>query len=149
MSVIAITGVSGQIARALLPLLENDAEVDRVIGIDLIPPQQWETNKLIFHSCDIRDPKIEQFFGKVDVVVHLAFMIFFSYGNEAEADNVNINGSINVFETAALAGVRKLIVLSSIAAYGIHPDNDQPLTEKSPIRGNEDFYYANVLPTHM
>ncbi|MCP4692569.1 MAG: hypothetical protein GY859_31285, partial [Desulfobacterales bacterium] len=27
-------------------------------------------------------------------------------------------------------------------AYGFHPDNQTPLTEESPLRGNEDFTYA-------
>jgi len=140
---IAITGVSGHIAQALLPLLENDTELDRVIGIDLAPPA-LEMSKLVFHNCDVRDPGIEELFSGVDTVVHLAFMILHNYGDDARADDVNINGSINVFKAAARANVRKLVFASSIAAYGIHPDNDQPLTEGSPIRGNENFYYARA-----
>ncbi len=143
MSHVAITGVSGHIAQILLPLLENDTELDRVIGIDLVPPA-LEVSKLVFHNCDVRDPRIEELFFGVDTVVHLAFMIFHNYGDDARADDVNINGNINVFEAAARANARKLVVASSIAAYGIHPENDQPLTEESPIRGNEDFYYARA-----
>jgi len=31
---------------------------------------------------------------------------------------------------------------SSTTAYGFYPDNDQPLTEESPLRGNDDLTYA-------
>lgn len=34
---VAITGVSGHIAQILLPLLENDTALDRVIGIERHP----------------------------------------------------------------------------------------------------------------
>lgn len=141
--VVAITGVSGQLGRVLLPLLARDSEVDRIIGIDLVPfPSELE--KLTFHSRDVRDYQIEGLFAEAHIVVHLAFMMFHGPGKRGEADDVNINGSRNVFEAAASAGARKLIVASSIAAYGAHPDNDQPLTEESPIRGNADLYYSRA-----
>lgn len=44
-------------------------------------------------------------------------------------------------------GVRRVVVSSSGAAYGYHPDNgvahDGWLTENDPIRGNEAFAYSH------
>ncbi|MEZ4577969.1 MAG: hypothetical protein R2875_08165 [Desulfobacterales bacterium] len=36
----------------------------------------------------------------------------------------------------------QILYTSSTTAYGFYPDNDQPLTEDSPLRGNDDFTYA-------
>ncbi len=88
-------------------MLENDTELDRVIGIDLVPPA-LEVSKLVFHNCDVRDPRIEELFFGVDTVVNLAFMIFHNYGDDVRADDVNINGSINVFEASIVYNCARL-----------------------------------------
>ena len=36
----------------------------------------------------------------------------------------------------------RLVYTSSVAAYGFHGDNPQPLTEDVPPRGSEGFYYS-------
>jgi nucleoside-diphosphate-sugar epimerase len=38
--------------------------------------------------------------------------------------------------------VKRLVYASSVAAYGFHPENPQPLTEDVPARGSEGFYYS-------
>jgi UDP-glucose 4-epimerase len=78
-------------------------------------------------------------FDGVDVAVHLAFAIF---GGREETRKVNLEGTRNVFEAAIRAGVSRLVYASSVAAYGFHPDNPQPLTEEVPARGSESFYYS-------
>ena len=65
-------------------------------------------------------------FDGADVAVHLAFAIF---GGREETRRVNLEGSRNVFEAAIEAGVKRLVYASSVAAYGFHADNPQPLTE--------------------
>ena len=44
--------------------------------------------------------------------------------------------------SAVAAGVKRLVYASSVAAYGFHPANPQPLTEEVPARGSESFYYS-------
>jgi nucleoside-diphosphate-sugar epimerase len=78
-------------------------------------------------------------FDGADVAVHLAFAIF---GDREEARRINLEGTRNAFETAIKAGVKRLVYASSVAAYGFHPDNPQPLTEDVPARGSESFYYS-------
>ena len=41
------------------------------------------------------------------------------------------------------AGVRRIVVTSSGAAYGYHADNPAWLTEEHPLRGNEEFAYSH------
>ena len=40
------------------------------------------------------------------------------------------------------AGVGRLVYTSSVAAYGFHRDNPQPLTEEVPARGSDSHYYS-------
>jgi UDP-glucose 4-epimerase len=74
-----------------------------------------------------------------DVVVHLAFIII---GGLDESRRVNLEGSRNVFEATIAAKAKRLVYASSVAAYGFHPDNPQPLTEDVPARGSDSFYYS-------
>ena len=55
---------------------------------------------------------------------------------------MNLDGSRNVFEATASAGVKRLVYASSVAAYGFHRDNPQPLTEDVPARGTAAHYYS-------
>jgi len=139
---VAITGVTGYFSQMLLPYLERDAEIGRVIGIDRRAPRgSVGGNKVTFHQCDVRDPALEGLLAGADVLVHLAFVLMRLPGAK-ELDENNIGGTQAVCEAAARQGVRKLIVLSSVVAYGLHADNPIPLTEESPLRPNHGLYYS-------
>jgi nucleoside-diphosphate-sugar epimerase len=98
----------------------------------------WE--KVSYRCGDILDrDSLAALFDGADVAVHLAFAIF---GSREETRRVNLEGSRNVFAAALDAGVKRLVYASSVAAYGFHADNPQPLTEEVPIRGSESFYYS-------
>ena len=70
--------------------------------------------------------------------MHLAFIIL---GGRDETRRVNLTGSRNVFAAAA-RHARRLVYTSSVAAYGFHADNPQPLTEDVRPRGSDGFYYS-------
>jgi nucleoside-diphosphate-sugar epimerase len=96
--------------------------------------------KVSYRRGDILDRgSLAVLFDGADVAVHLAFAIF---GSREQTRRVNLEGSRNVFEAAVAAGVKRLVYASSVAAYGFHPDNPQPLTEDVPARGSESFYYS-------
>ncbi len=144
MRTIAITGASSRFARILLPLLEVDPDIERIVGIDLVPPV-GSYNKLTFHQHDVRDSGLKELFLGCDAVVHLAFVVGRPYRMSLqEAASINLAGTWNTCRAAAEAGVRKLVVSSSIAAYGSLPDNPDPIVEESPLRGlYTTFYYSN------
>ena len=97
--------------------------------------------KVTYRRGDILDRgALAALFDGADVAVHLAFAIF---GGREETRQVNLQGTRNVFEAAIKAGVKRLVYASSVAAYGFHPDNPQPLTEDVPARGSEGFYYSH------
>lgn len=136
---VAVTGASGYIATRLIASLDADPDVARILGFDLRPPA-IHPRKLVFDTVDIRDPALKARLAGVDIVVHLAFVMD-PMRDEAEMRDVNVNGSQNVFRSAAHAGVPKIVYASSATVYGAHPDNAVPLTEESPLRANLDFSY--------
>ena len=75
-----------------------------------------------------------------DVVVHLAFMIM--GGAEREPARSTSTARATSSRRAPRAGVSRLVYTSSVAAYGFHPDNPQPLTEDVPARGTAEHYYS-------
>jgi UDP-glucose 4-epimerase len=141
---LAITGVSGYFGKVLMPLLENDPDIEKIIGIDIQPPSEahhWK--KLEFHQMDIRDPSLEHLIEGVDALVHMAFVLM-RLPKDNDIDDVNIRGTQEVIKIAGRVGVPKLIITSSVVAYGLHEDNPIPLTEESPLRPNLNLYYSRA-----
>jgi nucleoside-diphosphate-sugar epimerase len=139
---VAVTGPTGEIGLPLMAELERDPAVGAVRGMARRPfdPEAEGWSKVSYRRGDILDRgSLAMLFDGADVAVHLAFAIF---GSREETRRINLEGSRNVFEAAIEAGVSRLVYTSSVAAYGFHPDNPQPLTEDVPARGSEGFYYS-------
>jgi UDP-glucose 4-epimerase len=139
---VAVTGPTGEIGKPLMSQLELRPEVESVVGMARRPfdPAEEGWRKVAYRRGDILDRgALAALFDGADVAVHLAFAIF---GSREETREVNLDGTRNVFEVAIKAGVKHLVYASSVAAYGFHPDNPQPLTEEVPARGSEGFYYS-------
>jgi UDP-glucose 4-epimerase len=139
---VAVTGPTGEIGKPLMAELERRDEVGSVLGMArrAFDPAEEGWGKVAYRRGDILDRgALAALFDGADVAVHLAFAIF---GSREETRKVNLQGTRNVFETAIKAGVKRLVYASSVAAYGFHPDNPQPLTEEVPPRGSDSFYYS-------
>jgi nucleoside-diphosphate-sugar epimerase len=101
-------------------------------------PSALGLKKTEYRQGDVLDAAaVEGLAAGADVLVHLAFIIM---GGHDETRRINLTGSRNVF--AAARKVKRLVYTSSVAAYGFHADNPQPLTEDVPPRGTEGFYYS-------
>jgi nucleoside-diphosphate-sugar epimerase len=139
---VAITGPTGEIGLPLLRELEGVEAVDSVRGMARRPfrPELEGWQKVAYRRGDVLDrDSLTSLFDGADVVVHLAFSIF---GGRGQTRRVNLVGSRNVFAAARKAGVKRLVFASSVAAYGFHSDNPQPITEGVPARGSDGFYYS-------
>jgi UDP-glucose 4-epimerase len=139
---VAVTGPTGEIGQAFVAALERSREVHRVLGMARRPfdPAARGWKKVVYRRGDVLDREaVAALVEDADVVVHLAFMIM---GGAAESRRVNLEGSRNVFEATATAGVKRLVYASSVAAYGYHANNPQPLTEDVPARGSDGHYYS-------
>ncbi len=135
---IAVTGATSDFAKAILPKLLNDDDVESVVGIAR-RPVEINHPKLRSIRCDIRSPELESILSRCDVVVHLAFVVE-ELADKSETHDINQRGSRNVLDSAYRAGVRRLVIASSINAYGTEL-HDEPIDESYYPAGDPDRYY--------
>jgi nucleoside-diphosphate-sugar epimerase len=141
---VAVTGPTGTFGFGLVPLLQADDRVARVVGIARRPfdasAHGW--TKMEYRRGDVRDPAaLAEAFAGADVVVHLAFLVT-GTGSRATIRAINVEGTRNVFRAAAAAGARRFVYASSVAAYGFHRDNPVGMTEDWPVRPAARLFYA-------
>jgi len=139
---VAVTGPTGEIGRAFVTSLERSPAVKRIRGMARRPfdPAARGWKKVSYQRGDVLDEQaVATLAHGADVLVHLAFIIM---GSPSESRAVNLDGSRNVFRAAVSAGVKRVVYASSVAAYGFHRDNPQPLTEDVPARGTGSHYYS-------
>jgi UDP-glucose 4-epimerase len=139
---VAVTGPTGEIGQAFVGALERSREVRSVLGMARKPfdPAERGWKKVSYRRGDVLDrAAVDALVKDADVVVHLAFIIM---GGPTESRAVNLDGSRNVFEASVSAGVERLVYASSVAAYGFHRENPQPLTEEVAARGTAAHYYS-------
>jgi len=142
---VAITGINSGIAKVLVPILQNDPSIEKIVGID-VSSFKGDPVKIEFLKIDIRDSdNLEKALKGTDVLIHLAFIVI---PNKIpplnEIYDININGSIRVFKAAAKNSVKKIIHLSSVSAYGHIDQIPYIVDENSALLGikTKDFYYS-------
>ncbi len=142
MTRLLITGAAGMVGRALLQDLPTGAEV---IATDLHKPADLP-GSVTYLPMDVTTAQPEQIIAQVkpDVIIHLASIVTPPSGMERAATfAVDVEGTRKVLEAAVANGTRRLVVTSSGAAYGYHPDNPVPLREGDALRGNPEFPYSD------
>ncbi len=141
---VAVTGPTGTFGAGLIPLLQDDDRIGRIIGIARRPfdPAERGWTKMEYRQGDVRDPDaLREAFDGADVVVHLAFLITGNASRETTR-SINVGGTLNVFRAAAGAGARRFVYASSVAAYGFHADNPETIDEEWPTRPAARLFYA-------
>lgn len=143
---VLITGVAGFIGSNLADRLLKEGHP--VIGIDNLSYGVLEQvpEGVEFYKLDIRSKKIYPLFKKIDFVFHLAAKNCISdcQNDPVETSDINVTGTVNVFEAAKRAGVKKVIYAESSAIYeGINkfptPENKikpESFYARSKIAGN-------------
>jgi nucleoside-diphosphate-sugar epimerase len=141
---VAVTGPTGTFGSGLVPLLQDDDRVARVLGIARRPfdPGRHGWTKMTYRQGDVRDPEaLRTAFEGADVVVHLAFLIT---GNAPRQTTraINVDGTLNTFRAAAAVGARRFVYASSVAAYGFGRDLPERIDEDWPVRPAARLFYA-------
>ncbi len=127
---VLVTGISGNLGRALAKQLHTDA---RVIGVDR-RPFAGKPKDIDHFQVDLRKARVEDAFRRrrVDALIHLGIMhdprMPFS-----EAHSFNVVGTQRILDLCIRHGVRKVVVLSSANVYGPRPDNSNFLPEEAPL----------------
>ncbi|OXM45206.1 NAD-dependent epimerase/dehydratase family protein [Amycolatopsis alba] len=135
---VAVTGATSDFGAAILPALCADPEIDEVIGLGRRPPRLCHP-KLRSRRLDVRSPELAGVFDGCEAVLHLAFVVE-EIRDKAEIHDINLRGSRNVIDSAARAGVERLVVASSVNAYGVG-DLPKLVDEDVFPSGSPDHYY--------
>jgi len=133
---IAVTGAAGSLAGDIIPGLV--AQGHEIVGVDRRSPSSfagaaWET-------CSISDrERLTAVFAGCDAVIHLAGIPLEDEWESLLA--VNIDGTQAVLEASRRAGVRRVVLASSIHAAGFVPvpDDGAPVADDVAVRPNT-FY---------
>lgn len=143
MSRVFITGGAGFLGSHVAAALALEPGVDLVVAGDLRPPAS-PLDDVVFERCDVTEPGalaplLQR--HRIDVVIHLAAIV--SPGRDHDLEyRVDVDGSRHVLEACVAAGVSRVVVSSSGAAYGYHADNPEWLRESDALRGNDEFPYS-------
>ncbi|MGZ4294976.1 MAG: NAD-dependent epimerase/dehydratase family protein, partial [Solirubrobacteraceae bacterium] len=100
---VAVTGPTGTFGFGLMPLLQADERIVRVVGIARRPfdANKHGWTKMTYRRGDVRDlAALQEAFEGADVVVHLAFMIIGAATRET-VRQINVEGTLNAFRAAA------------------------------------------------
>jgi len=125
---VLVTGSKGRLAQAALPELERHFDIR---ATDKAPGSPGEPN---YFPADITQfSQVKPLCQGVEAVVHLAIASLREFGvptapdTEVDPDRVeafeettirvNVDGTRHIFEAARLAGVKKIVYLSSMTAY--------------------------------
>jgi nucleoside-diphosphate-sugar epimerase len=140
---VAVTGPTGTFGAGLIPLLQRDDRIAKIVGIARRPfdPSSRGWTKMEYRQGDVRDSAaLGEAVQGADVVVHLAFLIL--SGSTESTRSINIEGTLNAFRAGAAAGAKRFVYSSSVAAYGFHRDNPMGMTEEWPTRPADRLFYA-------
>jgi UDP-glucose 4-epimerase len=140
---ILVTGAAGYIGSLALAALANDSRVGTLVAYD--KQESSAPEPVVVVNGDITRDDITALLLQyaIDTVVHLASILKPPIGAPTDlAWRVDVEGTRRLLEACIAADVKQLVVTTSGAAYGYHPDNPMWLSENAPIRGHDDFDYS-------
>jgi UDP-glucose 4-epimerase len=151
---VIITGIAGFIgsnfAHKLLFLKQQKVKdfIDlEITGIDDLSYgiKEQIPLKVDFHKLDIRSKEIYPLFRNVEYVFHFAAKNCISdcQNDPVETADINVHGTVNVFEAAKRGKVKKIIYAESSALYEGSPVLPTPESEAKP----QSFYAVSKMAT--
>jgi UDP-glucose 4-epimerase len=143
---VLVTGGSGFIGTSVVAALAGADDVGLVVSADLRDPAERLAG-VIYTRLDVTDPEaVDALVARhgPTAVVHLAAIVNPDPSMPREmVHRVDVEGTRNVLEACVRNGVGHVVVSSSGAAYGYHPDNPDWIREDDALRGNEEFAYSH------
>jgi UDP-glucose 4-epimerase len=130
--VVLVTGVAGDLGRRFAAQLARSPMVERVIGVDVLPPR-GDLGEAQFVRADIRNPVIAKVIvrERIDTVVHTSIAATpASAGARSSTKELNVIGTMQLLAACQQApDLRKLVLKSSAAVYGASNRDPAMFTE--------------------
>ena len=130
--VVLVTGVAGDLGRRFAAQLSRSSGVERVIGVDVVPPR-GDISGVSFVRADIRNPVIAKVIvrERVDTVVHTGVAATpAAAGGRTSMKELNVIGTMQLLAACQQSPeVRKLVVKSSASFYGASNRDPAMFTE--------------------
>ena len=143
--IVLVTGVSRDLGRQAARALADRPDVDRVIGVDVVPPR-GDAGQVSFIRADIRNPVIAKIIAKedVDTVVHMSVIATpGSAGGRNTMKELNVIGTMQLLAAAQKAPtLRHLVVKSTSTVYGASSRDPAMFTEDMEPRRTPTSGYA-------
>jgi UDP-glucose 4-epimerase len=146
---VLVTGVSRYLGSRLAGLLASDPSIERVIGVDTVPPraeQKKAVGRTEFVRADIRNPLIAKVIAQaeVDTVVHMNVIATpLGAGGRTAMKEINVIGTMQLLAACQKApSMQKLVVKSTTAVYGSSPRDPALFTEDVEPRALPKSGYA-------
>jgi nucleoside-diphosphate-sugar epimerase len=142
-STVLVTGATGAIGPCVVQALHDAGYCIRTLSLDDPPARLFPDGVEVTHG-DVTDPAaVESAMRGIDAVVHMAALLHIVNPPAAlreKYERINVGGTATVVDAAVKAGVKRLVLFSTIAVYG--NTLGQILTEDSPPR--PDTFYAQT-----
>lgn len=147
--VVLVTGVSRYLGTRLAATLAADPSIERVIGVDTVPPRADvlpQLGRTEFVRADIRNPLIAKVIAQaeVDTVVHMNVIATpLGAGGRTAMKEINVIGTMQLLAACQKApSMRKLVVKSTTAVYGSSPRDPALFTEDAGPKALPKSGYA-------
>ena len=136
--VVLVTGVSRDLGGRFARLLAADPSVDRVVGVDVVPPR-GDMGDVRFIRADIRNPVITKVIAgeDIDTVVHMSVSATpGTNGGRTSMKEFNVIGTMQLLAACQKApGLKHLVVKSSTTVYGSSSrDPAMFIEDMAPVR---------------
>jgi UDP-glucose 4-epimerase len=145
--------VSRYLGGRLAAQLSADPEIERVIGIDTVPPRTADLaglGRTEFVRADIRNPLIAKVMtqARVGTVVHAALMASpRAVGSRVAMQEMNVIGTMQLLAACQKSDtVERVVVRSTTAVYGCGPADPAVFTEDMhPHDGSQTGYAKDAV----
>lgn len=133
---VLITGAGGFIGRFLAKYCAGAGH--SVLGFDVKEPLEYRDSGR-FELCDIRDPaRVSRLLTtfRPERIFHLAAQSYpvVSLEEPGETIDVNVGGTVNLYESIRGAGIKPIVVIAcSSAEYGLVASENLPVRETHPL----------------
>jgi len=147
--VVLVTGVSRYLGSRLSGRLGADPTIDRIIGVDTVPPSRADLDLLgrtEFVRADIRNPLIAKVISqaRVDTVVHASVTATpHGAGGRTPMKELNVIGTMQLLAACQKSEtVQRLVVKSTTSVYGTSPRDPAIFSEDMAAKSLPRSGYA-------